>query len=262
MARNTDLRALGVGLVGIWTVACGGPAVENHKADALAANALAANALAANALAANALAANALAANALAANALAANALTANALHDPLARQFLKYVVSCALPADKSVTISVDDQTYTYPGLLGMEPGWGERGGHCDEACQRWVTGCVLARVDFLGVERMISLRGNNEGLRTTRAEAHEYPVREATYFGNVFAPGQPLYACLPAGATSDERVCGDSLDDCPMDLVGSCERACATESQFGAFGGCSSTGRARRPEVYRESVTVFLPKP
>ena len=60
-------------------------------------NALTANALTANALTANALSANALSANALSANALTANALTANALRDPLAREFLKYVVSCAL---------------------------------------------------------------------------------------------------------------------------------------------------------------------
>src|SRR5262245_29110617 len=71
-------------------------------------NALAANALAANALAANALAANALAANALAANALAANALAANALRDPLAREFLKYVVSCALEDHDKVVLWID----------------------------------------------------------------------------------------------------------------------------------------------------------
>ncbi|HEV3032805.1 MAG TPA: hypothetical protein VG319_14245 [Polyangia bacterium] len=264
MARKGDFWFLGVGLLALSAAACGGPTedIGETSSYALAANALAANALAANALAANALAANALAANALAANALAANALAANALRDPLARQFLKYVVSCALPDDKSVTINVDGQSYTYPGLLGMEPQWGEDGGSCDESCQRWVTGCVLARVDHLGIERMISLRGMNGALRTSRDEADAYPVREATYYGNVFAKGQPLFACLSPGQTGDQRVCGDSLDDCPMDVVGSCASACAFEGPNGQFDFCSTSGKAFRPETYRESVTVFLPKP
>jgi len=264
MARKGDFRLLGFGLVALWMTACGGSEadIEETSSYALSANALSANALSANALSANALSANALSANALSANALSANALTSEALHDPLAREFLKYVVSCALPANKSVTIKVDGQSYTYPGSLGMEPQWGERGGSCDESCQRWVTGCVLARVDHLGVKRMISLRGMNGGLRTTHEEAEAYSVREATYYGNVFAKDKPLFACLSPGQTGDQRVCGDSLDDCPMDVVGSCASACVFEGANGQFDFCSTSGKAFRPETYRESVTVFLPKP
>src|SRR6478609_9746702 len=109
MARKGDYRILGLGLVTLWATACGGePAVEEVGSNALSANALSANALSANALSANALSANALSANALSANALSANALTSTALKDPLARQFLKYVVSCALPADQVVNMSIE----------------------------------------------------------------------------------------------------------------------------------------------------------
>jgi len=107
-----------------------------------------------------------------------------------------------------------------------------------------------------------VSLRGMNGALRTSREEAGAYPVREATYYGNVFAKGQPLFACLSPGQTGDQRVCGDSLDDCPMDVVGSCASACVFEGQNGQFDFCSTSGKAFRPETYRESVTVFLPKP
>jgi hypothetical protein len=265
MARKGNLRFLGLGLLALWTAGCGGSQttdIQEMSSYALSANALSANALSANALSANALSANALSANALSANALSANALTSQALHDPLAREFLKYVISCALPEDESVTISVDGQSYTYPGSLGMAREWGERGGSCDESCQRWVTACVLARVDHLGIERIISLRGMNGGLRTTREEAEEYPLREATYYGNVFAKDKPLFACLSPGQTGDQRVCGDSLDDCPMEVVGSCASACAFEGAHGQFDFCSTSGKAFRPEIYRESVTVFLPKP
>jgi hypothetical protein len=261
MVLKRGLRVLGLGLLGLWAAACGGPAVEDAQSSALSANALSANALSANALSANALSANALSANALSANALSANALVANALHDPLAREFLKYVVSCALPEDESIKMTIDGTKYTFEGGLGLASEWGERGGHCDEECQRWVSGCVLARVDYLGVEKIISLRGANRALKTTAKEVRDYTDREATYFGNLFIEGAPKFACLSPGKKEIERVCGDSLDNCPMEVVGSCARACAYEGAAGGFVNCSSSGKARKPEIFHESVTVFLPK-
>src|SRR5262249_26310488 len=143
MVRQGIARFLGMGLLGVTFVACGGPGVDGVTSDALSANALSANALSANALSANALSANALSGKALSANALRANALTSAALHDPLARQFLKYVVSCALDEDASIQMTIDGVSYTFPGSLGLAPQWGERGGHCDSECQRWVSACV-----------------------------------------------------------------------------------------------------------------------
>jgi hypothetical protein len=58
-----------------------------------------------------------------------------------------------------------------------------------------------------------------------------------------------------------NERVCGDSLADCPMTVVGSCDDACADEGAYGRFEDCSDRGRARRGTVYHEAITVFLPK-
>ena len=237
MARKGDYRVLGFGLLAVWAAACGGGETGVEEVSAYA-----------------------LSANALSANALSANALTATALKDPMAREFLKYVVSCALPDDEVIKMTIDGQSYSFPGSLGMEPQWGERGGSCDESCQRWITACVLARVDFLGVERPISVRGLNKGLKTTGKEAKDFPVREATYFGNVFAPGKPLYACLSPDQTTDVRVCGDDMKNCPMQVVGSCAKACAVEGKFGQFDFCSTSGKALHPETYLESVTVFLP--
>src|SRR3982751_4505334 len=172
-------------------------------ANALTANALTANALTANALTANALTANALTANALTANALTANALTANGLRDPLAREFLKYVVSCALDEDDSITVKVDGAKYTFDGSLGLAPDWGSKHGSCDLDCQRWVSACVLARVDAAGVKRMISIRGDNRALRPDAKELRQYTEREATYYGNVFLKNQPRFLCLSPGKTS-----------------------------------------------------------
>jgi hypothetical protein len=215
-------------------------------------------------LTANALTANALTANALTANALTANALTANGLRDPMGRQLLKYVVSCALPADASVSITVDGQSYTFPGSLGLAPEWGERHGRCDLGCQRWVSACVLSRVDAEGVERMISIRGDAKALHPAPHELRDFPVREATYYGNLFIAGQPRYLCLSPGKTSDQRVCGPSLADCPMTVVGTCDDVCEDAGRFGAFEDCRtaslSARRSGNAEVFDESVTVFLP--
>src|SRR5262245_22828632 len=137
MARKTDLRFLGLGLVAFWAAACGGTEADDVEVQTAALTID-------NALTANALTANALTANALTANALTANALTANGLKDPLARMFLKYVVSCALPADETLSMSIDGKKYKFEGGLGLAPQWGEAGGTCDASCQRWVSACVL----------------------------------------------------------------------------------------------------------------------
>jgi hypothetical protein len=262
MAPVRGLSILGGVFSTMVLVSCGGTGdadLTNTRSALVAENALTANALTANALTANALTANALTANALTANALTANALTANGLRDPLGRELLKYVVSCALPDGAGVTVKVDGTTYQFPGSIGLAPDWGRRDGSCDGSCQRWVSACVLARVDAAGVEREISIRGDNPALRPTWHELRDYPRREATYYGNIFADREPRYLCLSPGATSDARVCGPSLDDCPMTVAGSCDDVCADRGAFGTFQDCRTGRRWGGGGVYAETVTVFL---
>jgi hypothetical protein len=262
MAPVRGLSILGGVFSTMVLVSCGGTGdadLTNTRSALITENALTANALTANALTANALTANALTANALTANALTANALTANGLRDPLGRELLKYVVSCALPDGAGVTVKVDGTTYQFQGSIGLAPEWGRPYGSCDGSCQRWVSACVLARVDAAGVEREISIRGDNPALRPVPHELRDYPLREATYYGNIFAAHEPRYLCLSPGATSDTRVCGPSLDDCPMTVVGSCDDVCADRGAFGTFQDCR-TGRGwSGGAVYAETVTVFL---
>jgi hypothetical protein len=266
MLRTGLFRALGLAtaaLAAIGSGACGGsPDDATTVTSAIVTeNALTANALTANALTANALTANALTANALTANALTANALTANALRDPLGRELLKYIVSCALDENDKVSFKVDGVKYSFDGSLGLAPEWGEKNGSCDGSCQRWVSACVLARVDAAGVKREISIRGPNWALLPDANELRTYTVREAAYYGNLFVPGQPRFLCLARGQQSDPRVCGDSLASCPMTVVGSCDDACMFEGLFGAYNVCSDAGKVRRGTMYNESITVFLPK-
>jgi len=261
MPWSRSVRSLALGLaltaaLGAGAIGCGGEA-QAPEGDEVVQSAIITD----NALTMNALTMNALTMNALTMNALTMNALTMNALRDPLARELLKYVVSCALDDGDRVTVRIDGKRYNFDGSLGLAPEWGTDHGWCDGGCQRWVSACVLARVDAAGEKRMISIRGDHPALRPSDMELHRFTDREATYYGNLFVRGKPRFLCLSPGQTSDERVCGDSLADCPMTVVGSCDRACAREGRYDAFDDCSDQGRAGHGHVYDETVTVFLPQ-
>jgi hypothetical protein len=228
-------------------------------------NALTSNALTSNALTSNALTSNALTSNALTSNALTSNALTSNALQDPEARLFLKYVVSCALPKGKRLDVNVSGDTYRFDGAVGLAPSWGDAKGHCDAACRGWVSGCVLARVNHLGAEVPISLRGSKPALSSTPEERQAFSEREATYYGDVFATPQLRYACLSPGEAEIPRVCGPSIDGCVVSVVGSCDGACEGAKSDGSFPTCRDHVRQANGKfplgtlVFPGSVTVFL---
>ncbi|WP_437931736.1 hypothetical protein WMF37_21590 [Sorangium sp. So ce291] len=228
-------------------------------------NALTSNALTSNALTAEALTSNALTSNALTAEALTSNALTAEALRDPAARTLLRYIASCALPAGERLTITLDGAKLSFPGELGLAASWGKEGGSCDDACRSWVSGCVLARVNYLGEKVSISVRGDRAELRADKAERAAYPTREATYYGDLFG-AQPIYqACLPPGASSIPRVCGPSLEACAIEIAGPCDALCGEPNDDGSFPSCHGTLRRRSGKLavaktpYAGSVTVFL---
>jgi hypothetical protein len=223
-------------------------------------NGLTMNGLTMNGLTMNGLTMNGLTMNGLTMNGLTMNGLAA-AMADPQAQLFLKYLVSCALGPQQSLTVTAGGTTHTFPGQLGLAPQWGSDHGSCDGSCQRWVSACLLARIDAAGIDREISVRGPNPMLFPTAQEISQYTQREATYFGNLFVSGQPRFLCLAPGQKQDQRVCGDSLADCPMTVVGSCAQDCAVKA--GALGDafCSDSGRFGAGQTYFESVTVFLPK-
>jgi hypothetical protein len=259
MKSQFSLRCLLVLLGALTATGCAvstGEEVGVAEEAALTSNALTSNALTSNALTSNALTSNALTSNALTSNALTSNALTSNALQDPDAREVLKYIVSCALPATAELVTPEE----TYPGELGLAPEWGEPGGHCDQNCAEWVSACVLSRVDFLGVHVEISIRGDEPALATSPAEQAAYPDREATYFGNIFTAPQQRFACLPPGATEDPRVCGPSIEGCVMSFTAACNEVCAPPSSDGAYNNCRAAvdGNGWDVQAFR-SVTVYL---
>lgn len=230
------------------------------------------NAITFNAITFNAITFNAITFNALTTSTLAADSLTSNALSNPDAREVFTYIVSCALPEGQSISVQSGGQSYSFDGSLGLAPEWGRPHGKCDETCQEWVSACVLARTDYLGEHVGISIRGRNRALDTSFAERVAYSHREATYYGNIFSNPPRYLACLSPGETQDPRVCGPSLEDCPLAFQGtSCADVCGRPTADGAFTNCRGPvddddddqgcnhGGHSHSKPYVGSITVYL---
>ena len=231
---------------------------------ALTVNALTVNALTVNALTVNALTVNALTVNALTVNALTVNALTSTALEDPNARELLKYIVSCALPASDSINLTIAGVDYTFPGELGLAPKWGLPGGTCNTACQEWVSACVLARVDFLGQTVNISVRGAQTALKPSANELATFTYREGAYYGNLFVSTPVRDACVAPGRSGLPRVCGPTLDGCVVNAVDDCSKVCTASAGFGSFMNCADHKKVNGAfplgtHFYPTAITVFL---
>src|SRR6185436_17100449 len=113
MLCSGSVRGFALALVaGVGVGAGGGCGNEVDDEQTIESAIVTDNALTMNALTMNALTMNALTMNALTMNALTMNALTMNALRDPLSRELLKYVVSCALDEDDEVSFKIDGKKY------------------------------------------------------------------------------------------------------------------------------------------------------
>jgi hypothetical protein len=263
MNKSSTFGCLWIVLVSFAVMGCvGAPGVPDEdiasvQQASLTSNSLTSNSLTSNSLTSNSLTSNSLTSNSLTSNSLTSNSLFSGALEDPASLDLLEFTVGCALTPEQSVSVSVDGESYTYQGQLGLAPEWGEPGGVCDETCQEWVSGCLIARLDYLGVDREISVRGANPGLVTTPAEQAAYPAFEATYFGNVFASPQQIYGCMFPVQHKDPRVCGPSIAGCAVTFPGSCNVLCDPELPDFSNPNCSAEPGGT---PYVGSVTVFLP--
>jgi hypothetical protein len=246
-------------------VACTQTTADDEEVDGIDQNHYSTNAVTSNAVTSNAVTSNAVTSNALTTDALNGNAIAIEALNDPNARELLTYVVSCALPAGAHIDVDVQGVNYGFDGSLGVAPEWGEEGGSCDQECRSWVSGCVISRIDYLHQSVLISVRGKNDGLKSTPQERATYSQIEATYYGDIFALPQKIFACMPPGMDSIPRVCGPSLDDCFVDVQGQCEDLCGEQRSDGSYPNCREAssvdkhGKVHKGTKHVGSVTVFL---
>ncbi|HEY0712459.1 MAG TPA: hypothetical protein VGF45_07285 [Polyangia bacterium] len=240
-------------------LAWNGLAYNGLSFNGLSWNGLAYNGLAYNGLSFNGMSYNGLAYNGLSWNGLSYNGLSYNGLSDPTVNQFVSYLIECALPEGDSVSYDINGSSYTFHGSLGLAPAWKTQS--CDQSCQRWVSACMLARLNKLGSHMEISLRGEHPALKAPKSETKTYDAREASYYGNLFAGPEQIFTCLAPSQSAIPRVCGDSLADCPMNVVGPCAQACRGTTEHGAFRNCETTAPAggKSADAYSEVITVFL---
>jgi hypothetical protein len=290
LTRNFCL-ALAVGTL-LAFVASNAPAAETH-------NRLATNRLATNRLATNRLATNRLATNALSSGNLQANLDTAELLQTAEGRDVYYYVVSCALPEGTNITATIagaadtapPDTGYTctsgecvFPGSLGLADYWLER--KLDPKGQRWITACLLARVNDHDTAAAISLRGTAPQLTVSQDEVELYTAQEGAFYGNIFSDSETLdwYACRGrakadgGGGGLELRDCAEPDPDnpgftmCGLKYAGDCADftpeipspyACRSfDGEEGTYSDCHAgegDGNWAGLRKYREVITTYV---
>jgi hypothetical protein len=206
---------------------------------------------------------NRLATNRLATNRLATNRLATNGLSEATSiadlktmasdeggRELLTYMVSCALPEGQSLDVVTDDGTYTFDGMIGLAPDWVTQPLSTTDA--RWVSACLLARVNYYGVTVHISMRGDSPALAITPEEGTDYPLYEGAFWGNLFVDGpQDKNACMSQYKSTDPQVAsvplrectvptGDGTTMCGFTYAGICEDVCSGENGASGFTSCA----------------------
>jgi hypothetical protein len=222
------------------------------------------NRLAFNRLAFNRLAFNRLAFNRLAFNRLAFNRLAFNSL-DGLettaeGRELLLYVARCALADGDVLVATVDDTEYEFPGLLGLAVEWESR--ELEPAEARWVSACLITHVNAFDISVQLSLRAPAGHIPATPEEEHDFPVYEATFFGDVFGDELLTYGCVGndaeiAGVHASNRplrVCADPGPQCPVVELGYCRDVCDAYEPGTGWTECWAGG-----VKYAETVSAFL---
>lgn len=107
-------------------------------------------------------------------------------------RSTASYLVRCALPAGRSIT-KRDSQgvPHTFEGQLGLAPEW--EAGRCDQACQEWVSACMLSLVNTRGAHVPVWMLADHPAVGRGTSDA--FPRQEGAFFGNLFTdPPQAFY--------------------------------------------------------------------
>ena len=181
-------------------------------------------------------------------------------------QRLLKYAVQCALPAGDSLSTMHEGAPLVLEGSLGLAPEWKHQA--LPAAAQRWLTACILSRINAFGVPVEIDMRGEHPALRSlTPEETHDYTFQEGAFYGNFFADPPAIYVCRGHGGeraapTKKLRVCTEPLTTpqasrCGMELTGECADVCEEDPTDHSFRKCAG-GSVR----YGEVVTVFLKAP
>lgn len=242
-------------------------------------NGLTSNGLTSNGLTSNGLTATALLSRGLVHVSGGAEGPVLKALRDPvkgpLNRTMFRYLVSCALRPDQSVSYTWtrtrgERVTETYRGALGLAPTWATGG--LDRAGREWISACVAARTNELGVQVPLSLRARNvASLAVSDSERAQFIVPESAFFGDLFANPPHVYACTlerprafstwrPTGRTCATAGCGpiEALGPCHVRGRSSWAQVCADQAANNDWVS-DCRGDSEDSSRYQRVVTTWL---
>jgi hypothetical protein len=166
-------------------------------------------------------------------------------------REVLRSAVECALTREQSVTDPVTGELYT--GWWGLAPSW--LGDVLNLDGRRYVTACMVQRLNFTGTTVPILLEGSHPAIAQNATFGPQYPIEESTAFGDLFSSTMPLGGLLPAfnayvcwenllpsacgllglPLLFEERLC-DGVPLCGLTLIGPCSLSCV---QNGPYWAC-----------------------
>lgn len=203
-------------LAAMATGCVGEPDVSTRTQGVLEVNKITVNKITVNRVQLNKITVNKITVNKITVNGYSLNQVAAGELLSTEdGRELLTYAIQCAIPSGITIIGKHQGVTYEFAGDIGLAPRWLDR--PLRETDQRWLSACLLSRVNFFGVSVPISLRGPHASLKVTEPEADEYSVEEATFYGNIFTPlDEPMLwnACRGRGEAVSES--GDlDLRDC-----------------------------------------------
>lgn len=186
---------------------------------------------------------------------------------DPGVATFLRYLVSCALPAGARVSVG----GHTFEGDAGLGAAWAT--GPCDVECQEWVSACLLARTNAYGIPVVIHTRGPHPALGDVTPEMEAaFPVEEGAFWGNFFLDPPREHACRGRGRDplmSTFRVCAQRGSRCGIQYVGPCgsidgatgeaseRHACERfDEASGGYVGCHERASLPGSDAFPEGTT------
>lgn len=177
-------------------------------------------------------------------------------------------LVYCALGVGQSLT---EPNGAVHQGHFGLATSWTTTPLTTHQ--QRFVTGCMLQRLNAWGHEVPILLEGRTSPIYHWAADEVDYPWDESTVWGNVFVPSgaaPAIYVCSSGAlfaecnedidGTNDwleERICDGLGADCGLAVMGLCSDVCTLQTTSGGDTYEECTGASGR---FRQTVHVQLP--
>jgi len=188
--------------------------------------------------------------------------LASNSTNTTIVKEIMPFLVGCALN-ETSMWISIfeDGLPVQFAGELGLAPNLGSN--FMNQQEQGWVSGCLLARVNYFGKHIELSLRNTPEIIVEDASEIIDFPVFEGAFFGNLFSNDSFLkYACqgdpeaqaLLESPDRKWRICTDSSNPCSMVVLGSCSDVCQNFTVNSGYSNCTVEG-----QTYDQIFNVFL---